>query len=813
MQGLRIARAFCRRRMAMLTLASAIGCCLMTAPAAHAGSAGPQAWYAACEKPYDPTRTRYYATDMFDSVARGVPWPAWTELMNAQWSRQAIEREMFYDSAAVARALALFPGQGPAPFRSGQDRPYTPQSAATPAQATAYDEAAQLYHAQDYRGAIRQFDRIVANRATPYRAAAAYSAARSALEAGDYDDGFARIQKITSDPALGEFHLAAQHLIGTAGWASESPALMAARFAEIRHMLTAPVDLVCARERLHEAVGDAGEDLKFLLNEVFRGPPWTGARRAALDALAQSDPWFDVLRAIAAPTSFDRANDWFEDVEVTAYGRHRLRAEWNASQRADALFEVANDSSALTAHTRERWLATKNLLWGYALARRTGDPQDIALIRDMIAGLQTVPDTAVMRDAVPALRWHFLRHGVRLLLMDRRIDEALAMIRSELPGEFTYVVINEAGFTGTKTFEQDAVAMVAGGTLLLVSQFDLPTAQHWSSEAIKLFEGIGGYYFNQSLKAAAAPWILTERFDEFRFEVDWQDRPLRQFMNLLPARRLIELSRQPNWTATEKRDLLTAGWMRLYLLGRWTEVKDLLPEMRAAYPELAADIDQIDAAWFDFSRRRLAARMILRAPGLSPWVIWARPGGQSAPRTASIFVPDTGNPSDGNWWCAADIDAMKLEVANAYAGVVAESKYPPVHTGYFFRDPRARFETPYLELADRIIAWHPLLKEIDFAELGALSKVDSGPRMLSEQAIRWADQSSWLSRFFGLDLYLPETLHLAVRSTRYGCRRASGHKEYSYGAFTRLHALYPDSEWARMTPYWFDTPGRWPAAQ
>jgi hypothetical protein len=116
-------------------------------------------------------------------------------------------------------------------------------------------------------------------------------------------------------------------------------------------------------------------------------------------------------------------------------------------------------------------------------------------------------------------------------------------------------------------------------------------------------------------------------------------------------------------------------------------------------------------------------------------------------------------------------------------------------------------------LADQIIAWHPLLKEIDFAELEALSKVDSGPRMLSEQAKAWADQAAWSWPLFNFDRYLPETLHLAVRSTRYGCRRASGHKEYSYGAFTRLHALYPDSEWARMTPYWFDRPGRWPAAQ
>ena len=101
-----------------------------------------------------------------------------------------------------------------------------------------------------------------------------------------------------------------------------------------------------------------------------------------------------------------------------------------------------------------------------------------------------------------------------------------------------------------------------------------------------------------------------------------------------------------------------------------------------------------------------------------------------------------------------------------------------------------------------------MLKDVDLAELNALSKTENGPRLLTRRAIRWADETGWFSRLFGRDRMLPETLHLAVRSTRYGCQRNGGHGTHSRTAFKRLHDLYPQSEWARRTPYWFDRSGR-----
>jgi hypothetical protein len=49
---------------------------------------------------------------------------------------------------------------------------------------------------------------------------------------------------------------------------------------------------------------------------------------------------------------------------------------------------------------------------------------------------------------------------------------------------------------------------------------------------------------------------------------------------------------------------------------------------------------------------------------------------------------------------------------------------------------------------------------------------------------------------------VPEILHLAVRSTRYGCRDSQT-LQYSKAAFDILHKRFPKSEWTKKTPYYF----------
>jgi len=66
---------------------------------------------------------------------------------------------------------------------------------------------------------------------------------------------------------------------------------------------------------------------------------------------------------------------------------------------------------------------------------------------------------------------------------------------------------------------------------------------------------------------------------------------------------------------------------------------------------------------------------------------------------------------------------------------------------------------------------------------------------LSSTAIAWA-------RAHPQDPRVPEALHLAVRTTRYGPADKSS-SPLSKEAFDLLHRRYPNSDWAKKTKYWY----------
>jgi hypothetical protein len=71
----------------------------------------------------------------------------------------------------------------------------------------------------------------------------------------------------------------------------------------------------------------------------------------------------------------------------------------------------------------------------------------------------------------------------------------------------------------------------------------------------------------------------------------------------------------------------------------------------------------------------------------------------------------------------------------------------------------------------------------------------AGSSYLTRQALARAQQRP-------LDTNVPEALHLAVRSARYGCADDKV-SSLSQKAFRLLHERYPNSKWAKQTPYWF----------
>jgi hypothetical protein len=76
-----------------------------------------------------------------------------------------------------------------------------------------------------------------------------------------------------------------------------------------------------------------------------------------------------------------------------------------------------------------------------------------------------------------------------------------------------------------------------------------------------------------------------------------------------------------------------------------------------------------------------------------------------------------------------------------------------------------------------------------------LSAKGTAPDYLSEKVIEYSKKNTD-------NAYLPEALHRAIKTTRFGC---TGEKtsEYSKSAFRILHKKFPNSEWTKKTPIHF----------
>ncbi len=86
-------------------------------------------------------------------------------------------------------------------------------------------------------------------------------------------------------------------------------------------------------------------------------------------------------------------------------------------------------------------------------------------------------------------------------------------------------------------------------------------------------------------------------------------------------------------------------------------------------------------------------------------------------------------------------------------------------------------------------------KQAAQADSQKLHTRETGPNYLVAQVLVWAKRTPD-------DPRLPEALHLAVRSTRYGCTNEKT-TQLSKQAFQLLHKQYPQSPWAQQTKYWY----------
>jgi hypothetical protein len=218
-------------------------------------------------------------------------------------------------------------------------------------------------------------------------------------------------------------------------------------------------------------------------------------------------------------------------------------------------------------------------------------------------------------------------------------------------------------------------------------------------------------------------------------------------------------SRLPNHL---RLDVTQATWLRSVLLNDHATAGALVPKLEGLVPAMAPLLKEYAAASEPDAKKFSAIYAWLKFPGLEP-VVDAGPGRGAL---------DEQDSYRDNWWCSAA--ALSAETTGS------EEKKP--ESGI----PAERMSPAFLTAAQRAGA------ERQYATLASFG---AAPNYLCRQVIEWATRHP-------TDPRVPEALHLAVKTTRYGCTdKQTG--RWSKAAHDFLHKNYPGNEWTRKTPYWF----------
>jgi hypothetical protein len=210
-----------------------------------------------------------------------------------------------------------------------------------------------------------------------------------------------------------------------------------------------------------------------------------------------------------------------------------------------------------------------------------------------------------------------------------------------------------------------------------------------------------------------------------------------------------------------KRFLVIAVWTRALMLGNQAIEREFTPLMTRSAKEFAPYFSKYAAAPNPAGREAAALVTVLRYPVIQPFVPVGFGREDSQPATI--------DSNRGNWWCTAEPDYEGEKRYDVYP-----FEYPKVYPDFL--------SAAQVAAADR--------------ERKQLLALGNSSTALARRAIEFANKNPNHPQ-------APEILHLAVRSTRYGCSdEQTG--TYSKQAFDILHKRYPKSSWAKETPYWFN---------
>jgi hypothetical protein len=412
----------------------------------------------------------------------------------------------------------------------------------------------------------------------------------------------------------------------------------------------------------------------------------------------------------------------------------------------DWILTFQQTGEAGKAHAIERWRKQQSLPWLVAALSKieAADPAAVDLLR----AAEQVPASA---PAYPTLSYH----RVRLYMKASENDKARALLDQLLGSQGPKLTVSSRNIflaqrMSLATSFEDFLARAPRPVAELDDGEDagdgLPECN--DNTCKEFLYGSGG-----------------RKGTELRF-----DRDAALALNLrLPLDMLARAATGTELPEPLRGELAVAAWTRAGMLNCHDIAAALIPEIEKSYPVMKDLLRTYTAANPD-EKDQSALFVILHFPGMRPYV-----SSGVARRTRMEKIDSYRD----NWWCAdvgANIDAVnyvKGDFGNGGPNPVIPADAPP-YPGFLSPDQAKTAGDEWRRLAAS----------------------GSGDIYLTKKTLVWA-------REHPRDPRLAEALHYAVRSTRYGCFEDKKHSDLSHRAFKVLHERYPNSKWAKATPYWF----------
>jgi hypothetical protein len=340
--------------------------------------------------------------------------------------------------------------------------------------------------------------------------------------------------------------------------------------------------------------------------------------------------------------------------------------------------------------------------------------------------------------AFPAARFH----AIRLLLESGKDTEARTLLDQTLKTERT-------------RFDESALNLLLSQRMLLANNLSefladaarVPAALSWNDDGREI------------------PADDSETSDETKakkgkpfFDLD-AAHALNQQLPLSVLKDAVKSNVLP---AGPRLDLIQATWLRAALLGDTQTADEIAPLLAQLVPQTADLLTGYQLSAQPDEKKFAAIYAWLKTPGLEP-VVDAGLGRETP-------LPEQDQLRD-NWWCSAPFVPGTAEENREVIQFTATTTGAP-----------PRFLSPQ-EVAAGAKEWR------------SLSALGAAPNYIAKEVVQWANSHP-------NDQRVPEALHLAVKTTRYGCGDADTGK-WSKTAFDLLHHKYPNNPWTKKTPYWF----------